>query len=58
MKCFDQLIKLYITASLAATVGSKSKTNQTYCLNCSTEDAISTILHTIFTHLENKDIYA
>ena len=52
MKCFEQLVKPYITASLPA---SHDPYQFAYCANRFTEDAISTTLHSVITHLDQKD---
>ena len=55
MKCFERLIKPHITSSLPASLDPHQ---YAYRSNRSTEDAISTTLHTVLTHLEQRDNYA
>ncbi|XP_059831519.1 uncharacterized protein LOC132397158 [Hypanus sabinus] len=55
MKCFEWLVKPHITASLPSLL---DPLQFAYCPNHSTEDAISTTLHTVLSHLDNKDTYA
>lgn len=51
MKCFERLITSSLPASL-------DQYQFAYRPNCSTEDAISTTLHTVLTHLEQRNTYA
>ena len=55
MKCFERLIKPHIKSSLPASLDPHQ---YAYHSNRSTEDAISTTLHTVLTHLEQRDTYA
>ena len=55
MKCFERLVKPHITASLPA---SYDPYQFAYYPSRSTEDAISTTLHSVITHLDQKDTYA
>ena len=54
MKCFEQLVRPLITASLPAL---HDPYQFAYRPNCSTEDTISTTLHSVITHLDQKDTY-
>lgn len=54
-KCFERLVKPHITACLPA---SCDLLQFAYLPNRSTEDAISTTLHSVITHLDHKDTYA
>ena len=54
-KCFERLVKPHITASLPAL---HDPYQFAYHPNRSTEDAVSTTLHSVITHLDLKDTYA
>ncbi|KAK1806307.1 hypothetical protein P4O66_000186 [Electrophorus voltai] len=49
MKCFEKLVRDFITSSLPA---SKDPLQFVYCHNHSTDDAIAHLLHTTLTHLD------
>lgn len=51
MKCFEKLIPSNIKASIPPS-------QFAYKANRSTDDAISLVLHTVLTHLENPNTYA
>ncbi|XP_059819192.1 uncharacterized protein LOC132390609 [Hypanus sabinus] len=51
MKCFERLVKPHITASLPSSL---DPLQFAYRPNRSTEDAISTTLRTVLSHLDNK----
>lgn len=55
MKCFELLIKPHIKASLPASL---DLLQFAYYPNCSTEDAISTTLHSVITYLDYEDTYS
>ena len=55
MKCFERFVKPHITASLSA---SHDPYQFAYHPNRSTEDAISTTLQSVITHLDQKETYA
>ena len=55
MKCFERLIKPHITSNLPASLDPHQ---YAYRSNRSTEDAISTTLHTVLSHLEQQNTYA
>uniref|UniRef100_A0A3B3H7K8 Reverse transcriptase domain-containing protein n=1 Tax=Oryzias latipes TaxID=8090 RepID=A0A3B3H7K8_ORYLA len=54
MKCFEKLVMTRITESIDIT---KDLHQYAYRSNRSTEDAISSVVHTTLTHLENKNAY-
>ncbi|KAI3369447.1 hypothetical protein L3Q82_007487 [Scortum barcoo] len=54
MKCFERLVMAHIKDCVDATVDPHQ---YAYRKNRSTEDAISSVVHTALTHLENKDSY-
>ncbi|KAI2645416.1 hypothetical protein H4Q32_028926 [Labeo rohita] len=54
MKCFERLVMHNIKTSLLNTLDSLQFA---YCPNRSTDNAISSTLHLVLTHLENKDPY-
>ncbi|GAA6231470.1 uncharacterized protein LOC109141784 [Lates japonicus] len=54
MKCFERLVMTRIKDSIDVTVDPHQ---YAYRKNRSTEDAISSVVHTTLTHLENKDSY-
>ncbi|KAI3355175.1 hypothetical protein L3Q82_017875 [Scortum barcoo] len=54
MKCFERLVMAHIKDCVDVTVDPHQ---YAYRKNRSTEDAISSVVHTALTHLENKDSY-
>ncbi|KAK3574278.1 hypothetical protein QTP86_004369 [Hemibagrus guttatus] len=54
MKCFERLIMKHIKNLLPPSL---DPMQFAYCPNRSTDDAISTTLHLILTHLDNRDTY-
>ncbi|KAI3351762.1 hypothetical protein L3Q82_020592 [Scortum barcoo] len=54
MKCFERLVMAHIKDCIDVTVDPHQ---YAYRKNRSTEDAISSVVHTALTHLENKDSY-
>ncbi|KAI3373095.1 hypothetical protein L3Q82_006428 [Scortum barcoo] len=54
MKCFERLVMAHIKDCVNVTVDPHQ---YAYRKNRSTEDAISSVVHTALTHLENKDSY-
>uniref|UniRef100_A0AAZ3PMN4 Reverse transcriptase domain-containing protein n=2 Tax=Oncorhynchus tshawytscha TaxID=74940 RepID=A0AAZ3PMN4_ONCTS len=54
MKCFERLVKDHITSTLPDTL---DPLQFAYCPNRSTDDAISTTLHTALTHLDKRNTY-
>ncbi|CDQ95619.1 unnamed protein product [Oncorhynchus mykiss] len=54
MKCFERLVKDHITSTLPDTL---DPLQFAYRLNRSTDDAISTTLHTALTHLDKRNTY-
>ncbi|KAI3352293.1 hypothetical protein L3Q82_005272 [Scortum barcoo] len=54
MKCFERLVMAHIKDCVDVTVDPHQ---YVYRKNRSTEDAISSVVHTALTHLENKDSY-
>ncbi|KAK3521701.1 hypothetical protein QTP70_015807 [Hemibagrus guttatus] len=54
MKCFERLVLPHIKASIPTNLDSHQFA---YCGNRSTEDAISTALHTSLSHLEHPNTY-
>jgi len=54
MKCFERLVMDHIKDCTDITVDPHQ---YAYRKNRSTEDAISSVVHTVLTHLENKDSY-
>ncbi|KAK3518362.1 hypothetical protein QTP86_018292, partial [Hemibagrus guttatus] len=55
MKCFKRLVMRHIKTDLPPSL---DPLHFAYCLNRSTDDAITTILCLSLTHLDNKDTYA
>lgn len=55
MKCYERLVKDHIKSHLPANV---DPLQFTYRANRSTDDNISTLLHLILNHLEDKNTYA
>ncbi|KAK2905566.1 hypothetical protein Q8A73_009509 [Channa argus] len=55
MKCFERLALAHLRDSLPSTLDSEKFA---YCNNRSTEDAVSMALHSVLTHLDNKNTYA
>uniref|UniRef100_A0A3B1IEK6 Reverse transcriptase domain-containing protein n=1 Tax=Astyanax mexicanus TaxID=7994 RepID=A0A3B1IEK6_ASTMX len=53
-KCFERLVQTHIKATINITVDPHQ---YAYRKNQSTEDAISSVVHTALTHLEQKDSY-
>uniref|UniRef100_A0AAR2JX07 Reverse transcriptase domain-containing protein n=1 Tax=Pygocentrus nattereri TaxID=42514 RepID=A0AAR2JX07_PYGNA len=53
-KCFERLVQTHIKATINVTVDPHQ---YAYRRNRSTEDAISSVVHTALTHLEQKDSY-
>ncbi|KAI3362263.1 hypothetical protein L3Q82_012229, partial [Scortum barcoo] len=54
MKCFERLVKLFITSSI---LDSLDPLQFAYRPNRSTEDAIALTLHTALSHLDQRDTY-
>ena len=54
MKCFERLVKDHITSTLPATL---DPLHFTYCPNRSADDAIAITLHTVLSHLDNRNTY-
>ncbi|KAK3508817.1 hypothetical protein QTP70_009615 [Hemibagrus guttatus] len=54
MKCFEKLVLSHLIACLPPTL---DRHQFAYCLNRSTEDAISTAIHLALTHLDNNNTY-
>ncbi|KAI3358438.1 hypothetical protein L3Q82_014866, partial [Scortum barcoo] len=54
MKCFERLVMAHIKDCIDVTVDPHQ---YAYRKNRSTEDTISSVVHTALTHLENKDSY-
>ena len=54
MKCFERLVKDHITSTLPDTL---DPLQFAYHPNRSTDDAISTTLHTVLTHLYKRNTY-
>ncbi|XDV19455.1 hypothetical protein PO909_024925 [Leuciscus waleckii] len=55
MKCFERLVLAHLKDSLPSTLDSHQFA---YRSNRSTEDAVSMALHSVLTHLDNKNTYA
>ncbi len=55
MKCFERLVKPHITTSLPPSL---DPLQFAYRRNRSKEDTIATTMHSILSHLDNKDTYA
>ncbi|KAI4879937.1 hypothetical protein NFI96_005972 [Prochilodus magdalenae] len=53
-KCFERLVMTHIKATIDVTVDPHQ---YAYRRNRSTDDAISSVVHTALTHLEQKDSY-
>ncbi|KAF7654793.1 hypothetical protein LDENG_00064790, partial [Lucifuga dentata] len=54
-KCLEQLVLAHLKSCLPPTLDPHQFA---YRRNRSTEDAVSTALHSVLSHLDNKDIYA
>ncbi|KAL0149801.1 hypothetical protein M9458_054849 [Cirrhinus mrigala] len=54
MKCFERLVMQHIKSVLPPSLDAFQFAYQS---NCSTDDAISTALHSVLTHLDKKDSY-
>ncbi|KAI5608782.1 hypothetical protein C0J50_6351 [Silurus asotus] len=55
MKCFEQLVLAHLKDSLPSTLDSHQFAK---CSNRSTVDVVSIALHSVLTHLDNKNTYA
>jgi hypothetical protein len=54
MKCFERLVKDYITSTLPETL---DPLQFAYCPNRSTDDAIAITLHIALSHLDERNTY-
>ncbi|KAL0186167.1 hypothetical protein M9458_017837 [Cirrhinus mrigala] len=55
MKCFERLVLTHLKDSLQSSLDPHQFA---YCGNRSTEDAVSLVLHSVLTHLDNTNTYA
>ena len=54
MKCFERLVMTHIKDSINVTLDLHQ---YAYRKNCSTDDTISSVVHTALTHLESRNSY-